>query len=304
MIIRSIRQDDIQKFENIGVDTDDKPTLNLVKWLNAEKTKLEWCFVAEKSGEFLGRIMFGVFEDQPYDLKIWQIKIEENSGDFFDIGSKLIKESINSLKEEGFKTVELHLYTSLSDPKTNYIELFKNCNFRTIQEKKSYEIEMNDCKSCNQRLRYKTLKEVGQTSFINAIEAVTIGTLDRDDQESVVLNGKEKAAIEYFEILKDIDFNEEWWRLAYEPSGDVVGLVVPQCIGAGVGAVNYIGVVPSKRGSGYVTDLLQEASSTIQGSDISKVIADIDNMNFPLEKALINLGYDHKRSVVVLKMKI
>lgn len=31
----------------------------------------------------------------------------------------------------------------------------------------------------------------------------------------------------YYELLKEIDFNQDWWKLAYDLNDEFVGLVVP-----------------------------------------------------------------------------
>jgi len=304
MIIRHIETTDITKFEAIETEDGNKPTLNLSRWLEAERTKLEWCFVAEESGKFLARVIYGVFEEQPHDLKIWQLKTDNKVPDFLEVGKALIRNSLAQLKEEGFKTAEYHLYSSPENDFKADQSIFIEQGFLLTQEKKSFEAIQLNALDQKQRLTYKTIEETGKEVFINAIEQVTQSTLDREDLDTISTHGSLKAAIMYYEILEEIDYNASWWRLGYLDDGTFVGLVIPQRFSEEAGAINYIGVVPQKRGAGYVQDLLEEGSRLMLEAGISILIADIDVQNYPLENALKRLGYIEKRSLAVLKLEI
>ncbi len=304
MKVRTIQLEDIAQFEQIGMKDNSKPILNLQQWLDTGRTTLEWCFVIEAEGQFLGRIIYGVFEEQPYDLKIWQINVADTAYDLFEVGNKLLTDSIEALKPKGFKTVEYHLYSTASEIFETYQFLFKEQGFRIVQEKKSFGANQVCHVETAKRLHYKTLHEVGEEAFIGAIEMVTEGTFDREDLTGIVSHGSKQAAILYFELLKEIDFNETWWRLAYDKKGEFIGLVVPQKFSEDKGAINYIGVTPAQRGKGYVNDLLWEGSRLMIEDGLQNLIADIDVQNHPLEKALELLGYQYKRSLVVLKLDL
>lgn len=304
MNVRSILKEEIHSFEMVGVTEGESPRLNLQRWIDGERTTLDLCFVVEDDNAFLGRIMYGFFEDQPTELKIWQIKMDETLDNFEKSCKVLVEESLKLLKDKGFSNVEYHHYFKITSEVDRYHEAFTNSGFRIVQEKKCFEYEEENFKSYKQRLVFKNLEDSSEHEFISAIEAVTYGTLDRDDLESLETSGPKRAAEMYFELLKEIDFNEEWWKLAYEQSGELVGLVVPQRIGKSTGSINYIGVVPEKRGNGYVHDLIGKASSTMFGDKMEKIVADIDYFNFPLEKALIDCGYEYDRSMTVFKLNM
>lgn len=119
------------------------------------------------------------------------------------------------MKAKGFKTVEYHLYSTATETFETYQSLFKEQGFLVVQEKKSFVANQVHYIETAKRLHYKTLKEVGEEGFIGAIEMVTEGTLDREDLMSIMSHGSKQAAILYFELLKEIEFNETWWRMAY-----------------------------------------------------------------------------------------
>ncbi|BCN31816.1 GNAT family N-acetyltransferase [Anaeromicropila herbilytica] len=304
MRVRTIQLEDIAQYEQIGVEEGRKSSLNLQKWLDTGRTSLDWCFVIELDGQFLGRIIYGIFEEEPYDIKVWQIKLADTEGGLLNIGNKLLADSIEILKEKGFNTVEYHLYSTTPELFETFQSIFKTHGFQIVQEKKSFETNQVNNIDKAKKFEYKTLKEVGEKVFIEAIESVTEGTLDREDVMSIKLHGSRKAATLYFELLKEIDFNETWWRIAYNEKKEMIGLVVPQKFSEEEGAINYIGVTPTQRGNGYVRELLWEGARIMIEDGIQNIMADIDIQNYPLEKALEQLGYQCSRSELVLKLEL
>lgn len=268
--------------------------------------KLEWRFVAEHSeqgGEILGRIIYGAFEDQPQAMNIFRFMVSETAEHRDHVGLRLLKESMVQLQAKGvkFATVEFHLYSGNSDAFKQYAGIFKSAGFQIIQEKSSLEVAAEHWTTSPIRLTFKSLELVGEAKFIEAITRVTEGTLDRDDLSLVAAHGPTKAAMDYYSMLREMDFNEKWWRLAYDEQEELVGLVVPQLYSEDCGVINYIGVVPEKRGKGYVKDIVSEACQVMLGAGMSKVMADIDQQNLPLEKALLHHGFSETRQIAILK---
>lgn len=303
MDVRRIQQADIQSFELIGVEKG-MPKMNLHKWIEIGRTKLEWCFVVEENDIFLGRIIFGVFEEQPLDLKIWQFLIDVETENLESTANKLLRESLMILNENDYKTVEYHMFSSQDNTSELTRNVFESQGFRVLQEKRSFEIELKDYFAAVERLNFKELAELDDEQFMLAIENVTQKTLDQDDLENNEIHGTKKAAEMYFELLKEIDFNRNWWKLAYDSNGEFVGLIVPQKFDDERGAINYIGVTPDKRGNAFIDDLLEEASNIMINDGIKTCIAEIDVLNKPLEAALIRKGYSYKRALTVLKLEI
>ena len=301
MKVRTIVIEEIEKFVLIGSKEKNASNSPLMQEIEEGEIKLDHCFVTEDDNQFLGRIIYGVFEEEPYDFKIWGMKLVNLQNNVEELGSKLLSDSIKEMKKNKFKTIEYHLY-SVADSFEEYKNIFLKSGFEKTQEKKSFLLDKIVLIDTSTRLSYKTLNEIGEDEFINAIERVTVDTLDKDDRSSINEYGSKQAAITYFNMLKDMDFNKEWWRVAYNSSNEFVGLVVPQMFRADLGCINYIGVSPDQRGKGYIDDLLLEGSRILHKNKITKIIADIDEGNFPIEKSLLKLGYQYKRSLIVLEL--
>lgn len=293
MIIRNI---DTTEIETFAQSISFKDTL--LSWIKDGITKLEWCFVIEDNNSFLGRIVYGVYDDE---LGILNIDIKDVSEGVLD---ELLQGSLKAMKLNGFTNVECHLYSN-KNYFQKYVQIFMKNYFKITQEKKSFVWEKgNIITRISDRLFFKSLQEIDSNEYIDVIEKVTEGTLDQDDLDSIREFGSKQAAIKYFNQLKDIDFNKSWWKLAYTHNNELIGLVIPQKFNDNVGAINYIGVIPERRGNGYVNDLLKEGIRILSENNIKKVIADIDVNNYPLEKALNKEGFKLNRSMLVLKLNL
>ena len=284
MRIRSINIDEVDKYSKISMVDSEAFKDSLLLDINDDIVKLKWCYVLEDEGKFIGRIVGGSFDD---NFQILRINIYERRD---DIREKFLKYVIDDVKSQGYDSVEAHLYSDNVQFK-NYKNMFLNVGFKITQEKYSYlwdKSNIREVKSLSKGLNFKTLKEVGEKEYVKAIEAVTENTLDRDDIENVKTLGKEAAAQRYFNELKEIDFNEEWWKLAYK-NEKLVGLIIPQKFNDKYGAIN---------------DLLTMGSKILSEAGIQKIIGDIDVNNFPMENSLKTQGYKLSCNMRVLKLEM
>ena len=98
----------------------------------------------------------------------------------------------------------------------------------------------------------RTLEEVGEDAFVEAMREVSEGTLDREIRGERERLGAQRAAREFFEDARRVEHDPAWWRLAYTPEGELVGLVMP-AEPPGFLTIFYVGVVPGMRGQGTST---------------------------------------------------
>lgn len=297
MILRNINKSEIESV--IKATTPEKSSFKdiLESWINEGITKLEWCFVVEDHGNILGRLIYGVFDNSLKMLDIWMKNFNDETKE------KLLSDSLKIMKVKEFNNVECHLYSDKNNFQ-QYVKALTAVEFKVTQEKKSFVWEEEVINSLLGDLYFSTLEQVGSQEFINAIEKVTAGTLDEDDLAWVKEFGSKEAAIKYFNLLKDIDYNEGWWKLAYNEQQELLGLVVPQRLTEDIGGINYIGVVPEKRGQGYINHLVIEGVKTLKDNNIKKVIADIDIKNYPLDRVLPKQGFKLDCTMLVLKLDL
>lgn len=299
MILRNISSNEIDKFSSYIKLTSQGASFKdmLMSFIEKGITKFDWCFVVEDSGSFLGEIVYGVYDG---NAEIVNISSQNFDDDVIDL---LVNGSLRKIKSEGFSEVECDIYSDKNNFK-QYVDALCKRGFHIAQEKKSFVHESDISDSAPLRLSFKSLKEVGSVKYIDVIERVTEGTLDTDDINCIKEYGSKKAAENYFNQLKDIDYNEDWWEIAYTSDNEITGLIIPQKFDDIYGAINYIGVVSEMRGNGYVNDLLKEGIRILKAAKIKKIIADIDAKNFPLDSALRIQKFKLDCNMLLLKYNI
>ena len=176
--------------------------------------------------------------------------------------------------------------------------LYEQVGLEVIQSKKSYILKTDDYEKQEQnRLQYTSLESVGKDFFLDLIVEVTKNTLDNEDQLNIDDLGAKEAAKQHFSSLKAIDYSPKDWLIG-KSDNDVIGLVIPQILFEDVGTINYIGVIPDKRGKNYVKDLLAQGVENLIKRDVRKIIADIDVENYPMENALKTMGFKEENKLI------
>ena len=219
--------------------------------------------------------------------------------DSFHIGAMLLNKSINKL---GLNKVSYHLYND-SEQYHQYIQCFIEAGFGIAQEKLSYRFTSKALKNIESTIEFCSYTQVGEEAFLEAVVTVTENTLDSCDAKALSEYGKSEYAKVKIDNLKDIDFQPDNWILAYEEKR-LIGLVIPSSFGGGYGGINYIGIVPTERGKGYVNVLLNKGTNLLLEQGITTIIADIDTLNYPMKKALESCGYNFHCEEVVLKKDV
>ena len=134
---------------------------------------------------------------------------------------------------------------------------------------------------------------MGEDAFVDAMRKVSEGTLDREIGEERQRLGVKRAAQEFFDDAQRVDHDPSWWRLAYEPNSELVGLVMP-AEPPGFLTLFYVGVVPGMLGQGYVDELLAAGTATLleaQSKNGKPLIADTDVSNAPMAAAFERAGW-------------
>jgi RimJ/RimL family protein N-acetyltransferase len=141
------------------------------------------------------------------------------------------------------------------------------------------------------RLTYRTLDDVGEAAFLNAIERVSTDSFDQISRDERDRLGPKGEALQTLDELRSMTYEPPWWELGFDAEGELVGLIMPTGAPSFV-TIGYIGVVPEQRGHGYVNELLARGTVTLlrigRGMDIR---ADTDVTNAPMAAAFERAGY-------------
>lgn len=303
MKVYSITEKEVNKFTSFSQDSTNFGKTVKSLWDNALSLP-EWCFVMEEEDKIVGRIGYWAPSDNKKDVYIFGLLLPWERNNAQLIGQELLNKSLQVMKMQGAKSVDCQVHSDDCNSFFMSKQIYETIGMKQIQSKKSFIISDRLCEFKNEnRLFYKSLSEVGEQLFIKTIQEVTKATLDQEDKLSVLNLGVEKAAKDYFSILKSIDYSIDNWFIGYR-NNKCIGLIIPQKLKDNVGAINYIGVIPEERGNGYVVDLLNKGIKNLFSREIDKIIADIDELNFPMENALLKAGFKEKKKILVYRLTL
>ncbi|MFE7614419.1 GNAT family N-acetyltransferase [Streptomyces sp. NPDC057496] len=141
------------------------------------------------------------------------------------------------------------------------------------------------------RLRFRPVE--GREDLLALMTPVMEGTLDAHGQADLAsgLSAREAAEKHYDEELAGYTTPREWWRVAELPDGEPVGFVIP-ARNAYNPIIAYIGVLPARRGHGYIDDILAEGTRVLAAQDgVERIRAATDLGNVPMARSFARLGY-------------
>ncbi len=126
--------------------------------------------------------------------------------------------------------------------------------------------------------------------ILDVLRRIVVGSLDAHERRARDKDGVDAAARDELEFLHWMPSPREWWRLAYTPGGDLVGLTVPGRNYASP-VIGIVGVVPEQRGHGYAYDLLVEATHLLVEEGVDAITAETDTTNTPMAATFAKAGY-------------
>ncbi|ONK10650.1 GNAT family N-acetyltransferase [Streptomyces sp. MP131-18] len=126
--------------------------------------------------------------------------------------------------------------------------------------------------------------------ILEVLRRVHSSTLDAHALRAVEQGGIALAAQDELDFFHWCPSPRDWWRLAWTPGGDLVGIEVP-ARNQTTPVVGFIGVVPEQRGHGYGYDLLVECTHALAAEGAGRIEAATDLGNAPMAAAFTRAGY-------------
>ena len=301
MHTRPVRADELDLFVGAAGTPDDRREVEhyLKSMFAAGSMRPEWCFVAEgqQGDRPLGRVAFWTLPGmmKPFALVLLDVPWED---DYMGVGTRLLGDVLESARALGAEEVEHVVDDPPMRPQFQHhpeqrSELLESVGFAFRRETGRFEWRGGEPPAISGRLSFRTLEEVGKDAFVETMRMVSEGTLDREIQGERERLGAERAAREFFEDARRVGHEPSWWRLAYTPEEELVGLVMP-AEPPGFLTIFYVGVVPGMRGQGYVDDLLAAGTATlleVGKRDEKPLRADTDVANRPMAAAFERAGW-------------
>lgn len=298
MLVRPIASHEVQSFVELNTDPSHTHAIRqyLDQMLAKDSARIEWCFVIENAGQRFGRVAFWKLPktDKPSDIILLDLEWERE--DYLSIGQSLLQEVISIAHRLGSGRIGYVLDTPPIAPQWHYCseqraQLLETVGFKL--ERETYRFELNTANhpvAFPTGLIFKSLSEVGEDAFIDALARVSAQSLDQRTRQDREMMGAEAEARMTFEDLAQMEYDPAWWQLAYAPDGALVGLVMPTKSPT-FATIGYIGVVPEQRGHGYIHLLLQQGMATLNAAGEHFLRTDTDVSNTPMANAFRRAGY-------------
>jgi ribosomal protein S18 acetylase RimI-like enzyme len=302
MTVRSIRPEELDACCAIGGGPGLAETVRKL-WQEGSCSP-DLCFTAERDGRPVG---WTFFFRTPFTTNFYLTRLHiEASADYSETGRALLKLAADKASAAGAATIGYAVYDIYDPAPARTQQLLEACGFKQTQVKRRYVWkDPGTAVEVPTRLEFRPLSVVGEEAYIEALGRITEATLDREDQADIARLGLAAAGPSYMALLRDLEFLPDEWQLACLPDGKLCGLVVPQAIEFGSeGAINYIGVVPELRGSGYGFDLLLKGTAQLQRRGLRTVVAETDVENRPLHAHLERAGYVHKGTLANYRLDL
>ncbi|MFF0827236.1 GNAT family N-acetyltransferase [Brevibacillus sp. NPDC003359] len=263
----------------------------------------DWCFVLEVHGKMAGRLAFWTLpgSEQASDLGLWELPWKESECP--SLGAHFLREAFTLMAGNLTEKIGYVLDSPSSSPQwqTNHQErrnVLEALGFRISRETNRFErhapIEETSIPSeeTHDPIVYRSLPEVGEAAFVDAILRVSQFTHDQQIAEERLEKGPLAQAQEMFQDLQQMKYEPEWWQLAYTAKNELIGFLMPT-VSPTFATIGYIGVLPEQRGHGYIDRLLKQATDVLVQAGETYIRADTDVKNTPMAKAFVRAGYHH-----------
>lgn len=135
-----------------------------------------------------------------------------------------------------------------------------------------------------------TFREAGDEEFVTVVRDGLPGTLDAYTREDRDRLGAQATAEREVSGFTEYPAGREWWRIAEDAQGSVVGAIFP-ARNYDNAIICYITVVESQRGRGYVHDLLAEMLHIHAENGAESVTGHTDVPNLPMKAAFLKAGF-------------
>ncbi|MEM7126939.1 MAG: GNAT family N-acetyltransferase [Chloroflexota bacterium] len=295
--IRTIAKDELFCLSEMGGYSDVYLREFVSKMWETGQCRPEWCFVVVEGGEWVARIVYHTLptvfgNDTTVTFEFLMIPWDDDDT-YLEVGIQLLRTTLKILQKKGITALGRHVWSGIDHPQKMHT-LVQSLGMVAQRHKESFhwDISMPLIKGSN-RLQFRPLSDVGERAFIQAIQSVTEGTLDRSLQEVLLDHSPTSQAKGLFDACrKDYFFQPAWWQLAFTTQGDLVGLFMLALFHeeGDEGVICYIGVVPEYRGQRFIDDLILQATK-VRPEKMVRIIADTDSENFPMINAFQRVGY-------------
>jgi RimJ/RimL family protein N-acetyltransferase len=259
-------------------------------------TKPEWCVLGTVDGRPLGRAALWSLADQPVPSDVVLIE-----ADWYDPELTVGREVLAAVHELagglGSHALSHHVDSPPGPPQyqeheESRIRLLTLAGYEPLRDGLRWRYAGPSSPAPRESsLRFRTVEDVGEEAFVEAIAATYEGTRDSWISQSIEELGALEAARTDFHELQGLEHEPAWWELGYTQDGALAGVVMG-AKNPSSAVVAYIGVVPAERGRGFAPELVRRGTERLLASGQAEIRGDCDRDNVGMVKAFERAGFE------------
>jgi hypothetical protein len=259
-------------------------------WEAGETSPDRW-FVAEEDGEIVGRIVFWSLPGSEHvSLDVFALPWADPRRR--PLAAQLLQTGLDDLRRRGVQSVVYERHEPDPDGHTPpaLIETLEAAGFSEVRRTVRVELRPVPVLEPSGRVSYAGLgdgiriEDFSEVVGRCAASGLDTGVTHRDRDASTG-----EAARAFVEATMSMRGGSTLWRIAHVGS-DVVGVILPTANDGGP-VLNYVGVVPERRGERLVDDLLLETARLHGAHGAERIRADCDEQNEPMQAAFARAGW-------------
>jgi ribosomal protein S18 acetylase RimI-like enzyme len=259
----------------------------------AGRLRPEWTWVAENETRIVGCALWWGREDSQHPLTLDGLNVLPDVPDRAALATELLSRGHNGFDAKPayqlvLRTRERGENPALADAVAWRSDAATAAGLTDVVERLRYEwTPASGVPAPSGRLVFRP---AGDESFLGMFRRVAAGSLDVATQRDLAVMDADSQARADLEFYRSCPGERSWWRLAETPDGELVGLAVPSATPYHRN-VGYLGVLPERRGRGYVDDILAEITRIHAAEGADRITATTDVANTPMAAAFDRAGY-------------
>ena len=169
------------------------------------------------------------------------------------------------------------------------VALLEASGYELVRDGLRWLLTAPDAGAADGPLNFRTLPEVGERAFVDAIAATFEETADAELTVDVEQHGAREAARRYLEDHESLEHEPEWFELGYD--GDALAGVIMGARNPTSAVIAYVGVVPEQRGRGLAAALVRRETARLAAAGATEIRGDCDRDNVAMARAFERAGY-------------
>jgi ribosomal protein S18 acetylase RimI-like enzyme len=267
----------------------------LASLLQRGATKPGWCLVGLDDGVPVARAALWALPDHEVPTDIVLIDADWKDAELA-AGHALLSRVHDLAAAHGAEALSHHVDSPPGPPQYQEhdearIRLLTESGYELMRDGLRWVYSGAPSQDSAHSLVFRSLPEVGEEAFVEAIASTYQGTRDSWITSNIEKHGMLGAAREDFLEYQGLEHLPEWWELAYTEDGALAGVIMA-ARNPSTAVVAYVGVVPHQRGRGLAPQLVRRGTEQLLASGADEIGGDCDRDNVGMVKAFERAGFE------------